>query len=314
MSTIYDQVKKFAEQIQEGLDKVIYVKDKVYLIDKEKLPNKYYQKNNILFVDDRVKYLREINNREPNEEELDQFELIERKYGEIIPPELIREHLLSLSIEDIVKLRRTSKEWKKVIDNLWCDLIKRDYPGEKYNEDCYNKYKKLYTRITDKRIKKVADKYNVSEDDVAHLLIESKFDPSENDTFVLDFKQILNLITGMIDFKNCGIVLSGNSNTIKYLIKRSDYKEYLTNLFSAINELAPYIKDFPNINDESFKGVSIPKYIKISDKVFIGLYEEEYGKGSFERDLILELNKQGITDQNKIDKKLKKYYSIINSC
>ena len=103
MSIVYDQVVHFAKQIQKGLNKVIYVKDGVYLIDKSDLPNKYYQKTAILFVDNPKQYLKEINNKEPTQQEINQFKFIsipkinETIYADIMPPELIREHLLSLT-------------------------------------------------------------------------------------------------------------------------------------------------------------------------------------------------------------------------
>ena len=79
--SVYGQVIEFAKQIQKDkLDKIIYVKDSnVYLIDKNELPNQYYQKTSILIVDDPVKYLKELNKREPTEQELKQFELISNK-------------------------------------------------------------------------------------------------------------------------------------------------------------------------------------------------------------------------------------------
>ena len=70
-----------------------------------------------------------------------------QEYGELIPKELIREHLLMLQIEDIIRNRRISKEFKGIIDenSFWDALIKRDYPNLKYSKDrCKNTYIALY--------------------------------------------------------------------------------------------------------------------------------------------------------------------------
>ena len=160
MSTVYDQVKKFAQQIKtEKLkDTVIYVDNQlvVQLIDINELPDKYFKKTDILYVSNPYLYLKGINKRDPTKTELDQFKLIEilptilptikeSRYGELIPPELMREHLLSLPLKDILKMKTVSKEYKNIIDNLWCDLIKRDYPKVKYDKNnCYNEYRKIY--------------------------------------------------------------------------------------------------------------------------------------------------------------------------
>lgn len=66
-------------------------------------------------------------------------------YYNIIPTELIREQLSMLPVEDIVKFRRISKEWKTIIDSLWFVLIKRDFPYQYYVKDDYQEdYKRLY--------------------------------------------------------------------------------------------------------------------------------------------------------------------------
>ena len=179
--SIYDQVVNFAKEIKqkklENKNWIYFKNNKVYLVNK--LPNEYYQKTNILIVDDPVKYLREINKKEPSELELKQFTFVgeiiplieepikkEYIYGEIIPPELMREHLLSLPIKDILTMRSTSKEYINIIDKLWCDLIKRDYKNVKYDKNkCEEEYKEIYNikkglKISSQTVKKIIKKYD----------------------------------------------------------------------------------------------------------------------------------------------------------
>ena len=157
MSTVYDDVVKFAKQIKteksEG-KKWIYVKNgKANLITY--LPSSYYQKTNILIVDDPIKYLKAINKREPTQQELDQFTFV----GEIIPlietnieqeevylpNELWEITIMNKPIKEILEMRTLSKEWRDRIDSIWCRLIERDFNTKEYNKnDCYNEYKFMY--------------------------------------------------------------------------------------------------------------------------------------------------------------------------
>ena len=79
MSRTFGQVSIYARRIKDKniKDKIIYVDDKlnVYLIDRDDLPNKYYKKTDILFVSDPYLYLKEINKREPTQQDLDLFKL-----------------------------------------------------------------------------------------------------------------------------------------------------------------------------------------------------------------------------------------------
>lgn len=69
------------------------------------------------------------------------------RYGELIPPELIRIQLLFLESEDIVRFRRVSKEWRNIIDKneIWFILINRDFPYQPHVKNHYHDdYKRLY--------------------------------------------------------------------------------------------------------------------------------------------------------------------------
>ena len=61
------------------------------------------------------------------------------------PDDIIVQELLLLEIEDIVKLRTASKQYKRIIDSnfLWCQLLKRDY-GILETNNCKEIYKKEY--------------------------------------------------------------------------------------------------------------------------------------------------------------------------
>ena len=74
-------------------------------------------------------------------------------YADIIPNELIKEHLLSLPIKDIMNCRLVSKEFKSVIDNLWYDLIKRDFHVYIKN-NCEKEYRERYSKRNDLYITK----------------------------------------------------------------------------------------------------------------------------------------------------------------
>ena len=158
MTTFYKQIISYAQDIRNGLNKVIYVdKDlKIYLINRNELPQQYYIKSDILFVHDPKQYLRALNNKDPTKYELDQFKLptvtilptIEEKYiHKDLPEDTIREYLLKLPVKDIVRSRRTSREFKDIIDDnsFWCNLIERDYKGKNYDKTkCNEEYKELY--------------------------------------------------------------------------------------------------------------------------------------------------------------------------
>ena len=170
--SVFDNVIKFAQYIKDNKlvgKKWVYVDDKlnVRLIGKEQLPMRFYIKGDKLIVANPKKYVEAVKHKV--KDDVDNFILIEPTitYEKLIPTELIREHLLSLPIEDIVKMRKTSKEYRDIIDKLWCDLMKRDYPEYKY-DNCEQNYKELYTMehgniITYKKINDAIKKCNFSE-------------------------------------------------------------------------------------------------------------------------------------------------------
>ena len=265
--SVFDQVKRYAKQVKKFENWIYVNRDlNVYLIDK--LPEKYYKKTDILIVDDPYKYLLEINKRKPTQKELDQFELVTRTeeviYADIVPPELIREKLLKLPIQDIVKNRRISKEYKGIIDDnkFWCELYERDYPKEKYDKTkCNEEYKRkfLLPKITLNQIKDVSKKYNVDEIDIIDLLERIHFRREAN-TWYFDpkslFKDIVIFIIGekyFIEYSEIQIInntynfykkyFSPYKDNIerKYQFNRDRLKDFLSkNVYPAIKDILPY--------------------------------------------------------------------------
>ena len=300
---MFSQVKKYAQQIKGGVNKVIYVKDNnVYLIDKKDLPKSYYQKTDILFVDNPEQYLLEINKRKPTPQELKQFILIdlpidETIYGEIIPPELIREQLLKLPIQDIIRNRRTSKEFKNVIDKneFWCNLIERDYKGEEYDKTkCHEEYIDMYRRknmlfVTLEKLKEISEKYNLNIN-IFVLLLENHYFKRKRNVWYFYPKDILK---SDIFFDN----IEKLSKDMDYSLPIADLNNYVqileTNYPVGLPSFDYYL--YKKIRDILPSGIIIPnidmfrnpeRKLVIGYNEFIEAYEASYGKGSFDKDFI----------------------------
>ena len=64
-----------------------------------------------------------------------------------LPEELWQEIIMKKSINEILEMRKLSKEWRDRIDSLWCRLLNRDFKINK-KDNCYNEYKRNYTLKT----------------------------------------------------------------------------------------------------------------------------------------------------------------------
>ena len=148
-----------SKKIRKLLDKL---KENEYLdVDKMKiikeLPNSYYKKGRIITQDPK-KFLKDLWNENYDPKLLDKF-----KFHDYILKELDRKILMNLPIEQLIKMRETSKQYKNAIDMLWCDLYERDFKYISEN-DCYKRYKETYSAwkeltITDKKIDKASKEY-----------------------------------------------------------------------------------------------------------------------------------------------------------
>ena len=324
MTTFYKQIISYAQDIRKGLNKVIYVdKDlKIYLINRNELPQQYYIKGDILFVHDPKQYLRALNNKDPTKYELDQFKLptvtilptIEDYIHKDLPEDTIREYLLKLPVKDIVKSRRTSKEFKGIIDKneFWCNLIERDYKGKNYDKTkCNEEYKELYKyekmlfiRVEDFNIiKDLSERYQLKEyilDIIKSITIERK------GKLYFDLDRVLSYLVN----KNRDLLtIYKNRSYCKVWLHTSFYdgpnvNEYM-NMLNLIKNILPSIFEFDVI------GPGTSNLLNINMKNFIKEYNNIYG--SFDRDYI-ELSKQHGGKINTIKHNLNRLYEKLNNC
>ena len=313
--SVYNQVVKFAQQIKNDniKNKIIYVKDKnVYLINKNELPSQYYQKTNILIVDDPERYLREIN-KEPTQQELNQFKFV----GEIIPlieqeevympNELWEITIMNKPIKEILELRTLSKEWRDRIDSLWCKLIERDFKTKDYNKnDCYNEYKFMYgyKNMPSISINEIRDKIttlklkNVTINDIILYFEEVGFKRIGNILYfdpniVFTDSQFLNWLEGA---QTSFSVQTGPWFTF---FGKTKWK-------SKFDELAKFIK---NITLKPFHTDTYP--LSITYKDLYNLYEKKYGKGAFEK-IYYETFKNKYKSKQTIKNKLELFYERVS--
>ena len=307
---MYKQVVTYAQHIRK--DKLenkfwIYVdKDlNVHLLNK--LPNEYWIKGDILTVWDPEKYLYEVNKRKATKNELDQFRLIEPItkdinkliYGKVIPPELIREHLLSLPIKDIVRSRTISKEFKNIIDKneFWCKLIQRDFPEQPYDENnCYDSYKEMYPYknlpfLSYKRIKEIAKKYNANVDDLSYLLDFLHYSGKTRYGRYFEPSYVLNGRSFPID-------IASNRKIRIYAIEFNF--DRIPDKIKLLNELLPTLF---HIDDD----ITIPSF-----KDFMDLYNKAYNN-NFDKDFIKSMVKsyRDIERYNATPQQLLKKYHVL---
>ena len=308
--SVYNQVVDYAKQIKQGLNKIIYVdsKLKVHLINKNELPDEFYQKTAIVFVNNPKQYLREINKKEPTTQELSQFKLISNIYKEepitqdevYLPNELWEITLMNKPIEEIVKMRTLSKEWKNRIDSLWCKLIERDFKTKNYDKnDCMKGYI-LYKNFVTIPIKEIIDKAK---------------------EISLDEKLALSIIKDLGFLEYDGIL---------YFEPKSFFnKDFYRNLSSRIISYRPHL--FGSMSFDSSENKTLFKFYKflkmINLKPFdvdhaslefdystmFNMYEKVYGKGSFSKDFIIEGNKYFKQGKHKNSKTLQEVLYMIGS-
>ena len=295
---MFSQVVKYAKEIRDNKlenKKWIYVDDKLKVHLIKNLPEEYWIKGDILTVYDPEMYLFEINKRKPTDKELGDFlwisdlydKIVGVEYGEIVPKELIRNHLLTLPVEDIVRNRRTSKEFKDIIDDnyFWCEIYERDYPNKTYDkskclEEYQNKYKwKRSLYITQEQLRECANKVNHNISSIESVIkdIGLKKDVANN-FWYLDPK--MGSIRRTL-FKNIQ-----SKNPQDYIVlEETSRNEYNVDIYQCLKSLIYiYIIHIEIIYDQY-----INVYIRYID--YIKLYEKVYGKDSFDRDFIIDAPK-----------------------
>ena len=286
---MFSQVVKYAKEIRDNKlenKKWIYVDDKLKVHLVSKLPEEYWIKGDILTVYDPETYLYEINKREPTDKELGDFLWISDlygkrvgvEYGEIVPKELIRTHLLTLPVEDIIRSRRTSKEFKDVIDDnyFWCEMMERDYKGQVYDkskclEEYQNKYKwKRSLYITQEQLRECANKVNHNISSIESVIkdIGLKKDVANN-FWYLDPKMGSIRLTLFKDIQS--------KNPQNYIVLEETSEN--VDIYQCLKPLMKNIIHIEIIYDKYIK-----VYIRYID--YIKLYEKVYGKDSFDRDFI----------------------------
>ena len=198
-------------------------------------------------------------------------------YEEIVPPELIREHLLSLPVEDIVRNRRVSKEFKNIIDknDFWRELIERDYSNKYDKNECLNEYKKNY---------KWKKYWTISYEELEKYSIETNIFIKTNLQWIGFNEDKLNKLL-YFDLKR------GIYKLINFVRRKPKRYVIFHHIYSLRNEAHQYIrmliKGKIKCINESIYSTKIIIYVKD----FIELYEMMYGKDSFDKDFIKEYSK-----------------------
>ena len=179
-----------------------------------------------------------------------------------VPTELMKEHLLSLPIEDIIKCRLVSKEFKSVIDDSWFDLLRRDYPDEICKKKNYQKrYKVLRNKF--KYMPKIT--LDQAKDNIT--IIEEIGFKKYKDAWYWDPQQIFKSDLQYILNMSCFTVIKYNNGLFQNV--HHMMKDVLSRVF-----MFDYWTD------------SI--YITYYD--FFTIYENVYGKGSFDKEFLSRFN------------------------
>lgn len=292
---VIDRAKFIREERLEGKNWIYVDKNlRVYLI--EELPEEYWIKGDILIVDNPEQYLYEINKRKASDKELkdflwisyDQPKIDETIYGDVIPSELIREQLLKLPVGDILKNRRTSKEFKDVIDKneFWCNVFERDYPDVEYDKnDCLNEYKNIYkyAKISLEQIQDAAEKYGVADQDIIkYIEMFNAFKRKGNIWYYDPYKHLSRIFGNIIQNKKRDkINLIDIPSYMGYLIHNrkmwDNAQSYARNVYKAISYILP--KEINISKDGGYY---------ITYKNYVDYYNKVYGN-SFDKDFINEL-------------------------
>lgn len=319
MSILYKEVVKLAQLIQKenakGKKWIYFHDNTVDLIDI--LPNTYYQKTDILIVDDPTNYLIAINNRKPTQNELDQFTLInnisiieEVEQEELyLPEELWEITIMNKPIKEILEMRTLSKEWKDRIDSLWCKLFERDYPNQIYNKkDCYNEYKKKYEESKILHISKneirniikniVSNNVDINLDKVLHVLSRSFVD--KNNILYFDPKNFFDQIYKIYIIYQRTMDAMLPITVGSMVVHPGEDEEW----YQILNNI-PIFKHFIIKKRRDRYGLSFLYDYQISKKRFIELFEKAYGKESFDKYFLEKVGKDLPRGKNEYGKTAK---------
>lgn len=178
-----------------------------------------------------------------------------------VPTELMKEHLLSLPIEDIIKCRLVSKEFKSVIDDIWIDLLRRDYPDEICKKkNCQKRYKVLFNKY------KYMPKIILDKIEYITLIEEIGF-KKYKDAWYWDPQQLFKSdLQNILPKSSCFTVI-----------------RYTSALFRDLH----YMKD---ILPKIFMFDYFTNSIYITYYNFFTIYESVYGKGSFDKEFLSRFN------------------------
>lgn len=107
-----------------------------------------------------------------------------------LPDELIGEIMMNMTIKEISRKSKTSAQWKRVANQLWCRLLNRDF-GIKMNKDCDIKYNELNNIkekiiITKDKIKAVKNKCkaDITDETIKDILTDFGFVQDKNGDFI----------------------------------------------------------------------------------------------------------------------------------
>ena len=305
--SISKQIAKLTKYIKDN--EYVYVSDKLTVHLMKYLPSKYYIKD-ILIVEDPKQYLTYIHKREPTNIELSQFILVKQKirkmgdivYDDIVPPEVTKISLIYLPMNQILKMRTLSKTYKNIIDTMWYDLMKRDYPNEIFDKTIpFITYKFLFCikkmpSITLDYIIQKTTWTNLWEPEQLIPIIEAigftrhhnvwYFDPRR----VFSHIHIKDLMSGCI---YCDIKLF---NGREYTIDNAMNMSHARTLFYKVSEVLPekFYIDFPETGNTH-----------IYYSYVLKMYDSVYGKGSFDEDfisIVSKIDKKGKTSKELLDR------------
>ena len=187
-----------------------------------------------------------------------------------IPEDVVGEILFKMKINDILYLKRTSRNWKYVIDKLWCRLLERDYKI-KVKDNCEKKYKDTFEVISNITIKMkdIKDsikkhKSSLNVDNIFYILEKLGFYKANNEFIYMPNinnvrKFIRDYVNDTSDYDYGMIIIDEISNVIDYYLDQEIYKSY------ERDELIEIIKDV------------LPKRFIVKIEEMTGLQETEEG-------------------------------------
>ena len=195
---------------------------------------------------------------------------------ENLPTELMEEIIMNMPLKEVLERRELSKEWRDVIDNLWCRLLKRDY-NIKQKDDCKNKYVLLNDiSIPKKKINSVLKKVIINNiDSIVDLILVNSGFKEEKDKWI--FKPNIER-----DMDSVGNSLDSRGKFVpKFNLRISNIGVILMNI-NIDDDYNIIVKIIENILPRYFF-IEHNEYISIMIKDYITIYNINY---SFDNDLL----------------------------